>query len=101
MRAWLGACGILLNPVNGPSVETARRTFGWGRRRGLQSLGAVDLAESAVERAERQVAGLARNFDEEAIREAEGRHVAKLRQRAGYDVRILQREPLVREQHFD
>lgn len=68
-----------------------------GSRR-LQAPRVLQLGKIPVQRAQRQVAGLASNFQHQAVRETERRTRTKGVQRRSDDVRVLQCQALVVEQ---
>ena len=87
LRCWI---------VSAPSFSAAPR-------RGLisQRFRAVELAQLAIKCAERQVARLACNFQDHAIREAEAGTLPVASQGGLHDFGILHDQIAVTEQHFD
>src|ERR1039458_5839098 len=67
----------------------------------LQSLRSLNLPKSTVKRTKWQMSRLAREVEQQAIGKTQGRPRAKWAQRSLHDIRILQRQGLVVEQHFD
>ena len=63
--------------------------------------GPLDLAEAAVKRAQWKMARLPGELQHQAIAETEGRPGAVKIERRRHHVRILQRQVLVIQQHFD
>src|ERR1022692_4301467 len=67
----------------------------------LQSLRSLNLPKSTVKRTKWQMSRLAREVEQQAIGKTQGRPRAKYVQRSLHDIRILQRQVLMDEQHFD
>lgn len=67
----------------------------------LQLLGIGELGQPAVERAERPVTCSARDLENEAVREAKGRFCREMGERRFHDVRVLNDESVVFEQHLN
>ena len=84
--------------------HSLRRTPGSGASPPLEILQwahAIDLREASIERPERHMPRLSRDFDDEAVRKTERRPVAKEFQRCCDDVGVLNHQALMVEQHVD
>ena len=64
-------------------------------------MGSVDLAEGTIKSTKRQIPGLARQVQYQAVGKTQGRTRAKQIERRRNDVGILECQVLVMEQHFD
>ena len=71
------------------------------RRAPLESLRAVELGELPVEGAEWQMTGLARGFQDDAIRESKRRLGAEPAECSHDDIGVLQRQLGMRLHHLD
>jgi hypothetical protein len=70
-------------------------------RGNLQPLSSGKLAQLAIERAERKVAGLPGGLEDQTVGKAEGRAGAEVVEGGGDDVGVVNHEVLVIEQHLD
>ena len=93
-----------LQPERVTSVLGIDLRRSWTPRRDsrtLQSRRPVQLAEIPIERAQRQMSGFSRKFDEEAIRESERRPSPKCLEGRRHGLRLLERETLMVQEHLN
>lgn len=82
-------------------MQMSDRASGRRRRSGLQTSCALQPRKPAIECPQRQVAGLTRGLQDQAIRKSESRLALEENERECDNIRILHNESLVLEQLAD